>query len=110
MMIVFNYLDPLGRGLLPYISEISTALIACLLVMGGGDINALLRRWLRPYHFLIRTGVFILINAFGYGLIIVKATPYLNMTLRNLQPGMMFSIVILCFIIIGLWAQRNRQI
>lgn len=54
--------------------------------------------------------IFILINAFGYGLIIVKASPYLARTLAQLERGMMFLIVVISFIVIGLWAQRNRQI
>lgn len=105
-----EYLHILGRYLLPYLSEISTALIACTLVMAGGEINSIVRRWLRNYNFVLRTIAFVLINAFGYGLIIIKATPYLTRTLRSLDSGIMFSIVLTYFIIIGLWAQRNRQI
>lgn len=105
-----EYLNLLGDYLVPYLTEISTALIACALVMAGGEINAVLRKVLRPYNFVIRTFAFVLINAFGYGLIIVKATPYLSRTLRSLETGIMFSSVVLVFVCIGLWAQRNRQI
>ncbi|MCW8335814.1 DUF3392 domain-containing protein [Vibrio sp. SCSIO 43135] len=105
-----NFLNTLGGYFVPYLSEISTALIACALVMFGGEINRMLRNALRMQHFLIRTSVFILINAFGYGLIIVKATPYLARTLLDLERGIMFSIIISSFIVIGIWAQKNRQI
>jgi len=107
---MFNYLAPAAKYLLPYLSEISTALIACFLVMAGGEINTLVRRQLRNYNFVLRTIVFILINAFGYGLIIVKATPYLTRTLGNLDAGIMVFVIIVSFIVIGTWAQRNRQI
>ncbi|GAK86771.1 hypothetical protein JCM19238_4379 [Vibrio ponticus] len=107
---MFEYLDPAGGYIAPYLNEISTALIACALVMFGGEINTSLRRLLRAQNFVVRTCVFILINAFGYGLIIVKATPYLTRTLSQLPYGMMFSIVVMSFVAIGLWAQRNRQI
>ncbi|MGF1694574.1 DUF3392 domain-containing protein [Vibrio kyushuensis] len=107
---MFDFLAPIGSYLSPYMFEISTALIACMLVVFGAEINRIVRHTLRTQHFLIRTIVFILINAFGYGLIIVKATPYLSRTLSGLNSGMMFSIVLVSFIIIGLWAQRNRQI
>lgn len=109
-LVFMEYLDLMGGYLRPYLTEISTALIACILVMAGGEINALLRRLLRNTNFALRTVAFVLINAFGYGLIIVKATPYLSRTLRGLEAGIMFSIVLFCFIFIGLWAQRNRQI
>ncbi|KJY84881.1 membrane protein [Vibrio galatheae] len=105
-----EYLNLFGGYLRPYLGEISTALIACTLVMAGGEINALVRKLLRNTNFALRTIVFVLINAFGYGLIIIKATPYLSRTLSGLEAGIMFSIVLFCFMIIGLWAQRNRQI
>ena len=109
-MMIFEFLSPAGKYLLPYLTEISTALIACFLVMAGGEINTLLRRTLRNHNFVLRTVVFVLINAFGYGLIIVKATPYLARTLRDMDAGIMVSISIVSFILIGSWAQRNRQI
>ncbi|KGY12166.1 membrane protein [Vibrio tubiashii] len=105
-----DYLNLLGGYLRPYLTEISTALIACTLVMAGGEINAMLRRILRNSNFALRTVAFVLINAFGYGLIIVKATPYLSRTLGELEAGIMLAIILFCFTLIGLWAQRNRQI
>ncbi|PXA74248.1 DUF3392 domain-containing protein [Vibrio sp. 11986-1-5] len=105
-----SFLAPAGQYLAPYLAEISMALIACWLVMLGGEVNALLRRLMRNQHFIIRTLVFIIVNAFGYGLLIVKASPYLTRTLANLERGMMFSIIMISFIVIGLWAQKNRQI
>lgn len=107
---MMSFLAPAGQYLAPYLAEISIALIACWLVMLGGEVNALLRRLMRNQHFIIRTLVFIIVNAFGYGLLIVKASPYLTRTLANLERGMMFSIIMISFIVIGLWAQKNRQI
>lgn len=107
---MMSFLAPAGQYLAPYLAEISIALIACWLVMLGGEVNALLRRLMRNQHFIIRTLVFIIVNAFGYGLLIVKASPYLTRTLANLERGVMFSIIMISFIVIGLWAQKNRQI
>lgn len=107
---MMSFLAPAGQYLAPYLAEISMALIACWLVMLGGEVNALLRSLMRNQHFIIRTLVFIIVNAFGYGLLIVKASPYLTRTLANLERGLMFSIIMISFIVIGLWAQKNRQI
>ncbi|WP_238116478.1 DUF3392 domain-containing protein [Vibrio cincinnatiensis] len=107
---MLSFFAPAGHYIAPYLAEVSMALIACLLVMLGGEINALLRRIMLNQHFILRTLAFIAINAFGYGLIIVKASPYLTRTLSHLERGMMFSIVIISFVVIGLWAQKNRQI
>ena len=107
---MMSFFAPAGQYLVPYLAEISMALIACWLVMLGGEVNALLRRLMHNQHFIVRTLVFIIVNAFGYGLLIVKASPYLTRTLANLERGMMFSIIMISFIVIGLWAQKNRQI
>ncbi|MDE1514330.1 MULTISPECIES: DUF3392 domain-containing protein [Vibrio] len=109
-MQLFDFLSPAGQILLPYLNEIATALIACGLVMFGGEMNAFLRQTLRNQHFLVRTLAFIFINAFGYGLIIIKATPYLAQLFAQLDSGIMLTVIVSCFIVIGLWAQRNRQI
>ncbi|GAL34192.1 hypothetical protein JCM19240_1100 [Vibrio maritimus] len=107
---MFDVFAPGGQFISPYLLEIATALVACMLVVLGADINRLMRNALRDTNFVIRTGCFILLNAFGYGLIIIKATPALKNALSNIEPGLMFSIVVLSFIGIGIWAQRNRQI
>jgi hypothetical protein len=107
---VMDYIYPLGKLIYPYLNDISVALIACALVVFGSDINAFLRRRMRQQHFIIRTIAFILLNAFGYGFVIVKLSPYLARTLKHLDKGMMFAIVVASFVLIGLWAQRNRQI
>lgn len=106
---MLSFLAPAGNAIYPYLSEISTALIACLLVMAGGEINAFLRRVMALQPFILRTAVFIIVNAFGYGLLIIKLTPYLTTFLRQLERGMMFTLILSSFILIGLWAQRNRQ-
>lgn len=110
MQLIMNLLNSLGLHLYPYLSEISTALVACLLVISGGKINRALCAMLRNESFIVRTLVFVLINAFGYGLIIVKATPYISQTLRSLDAGIMLITVIVSFFAIGAWAQRNRQV
>lgn len=107
---MMSFFAPAGQYLAHYLAEISMALIACWLVMLGSEVNALLRRLMRNQHFIARTLVFIIVNAFGYGLLIVKASPYLTRTLANLERGMMFSVIMVSFIVIGLWAQKNRQI
>jgi hypothetical protein len=101
---------PIGKQLVPYTPEISIALIACFLVLIGGEINRLLRRVMVRQHFILRTLAFILLNAFGYGLLIVKATPHLSQWLRSLQYGTLFSFIAVCFIAIGLWAQKHRHV
>lgn len=101
---------PAGQHIVPYISQISVAFIACSLVILGGDINRFLRRILSGQHFIIRTLVFIALNAFGYGLLIVKASPFLSGWLHSIDRGSLFVAVLSSFTVIGMWAQKNRQV
>lgn len=107
---VISFFNSMGSYLTPYLSDISVAMIACALVMLGGDINRALRAFLSGKHFLIRTVAFIGVNAFGYGLLIVKVSPFLTSALRSIEPALMLAIVLSTFIIIGMWAQKNRQV
>lgn len=107
---MFDILAPIGRYIFPYIPEISVAFIACILVILGGNINRFLRNVLVRQNFIVRTIAFIALNAFGYGLLIVKASPYLANWLNTLNSGVLFVTVISCFIFIGAWAQKQRHV
>lgn len=107
---LLSFFNQVGNYLTPYLSDISIAMIACSLVMLGGDINKALRAFLSGKHFIIRTCAFIGVNAFGYGLLIVKMSPILSSALKSIQPAFMLAIVLSTFIMIGIWAQKNRQV
>ncbi|WP_028774860.1 DUF3392 domain-containing protein [Shewanella waksmanii] len=104
-----SFLHQLGTKLYPWLTEISTAIIACFLVVFGGDINRILRRKLVGRNFILRTLVFILINAFGFGLLIVAATPWLASLLSQLSSVYLLLILVAIFTFIGIWAQKNNQ-
>ncbi|KPA51922.1 membrane protein [Photobacterium leiognathi subsp. mandapamensis] len=108
-MDIIIFLSELGHSIRPWLDDISTAIVACLLVVFGGDINRLLRRRLSKYNFIIRTLAFILVNAFGYGLLIVYLSPLLHRELLNIPNYLSISIITATFIFIGCWAQRNKQ-
>ncbi len=94
----------------PYLSEIAIALVACSLVMAGGEINRHLRAVLRGHNFIVRTLVFVLLNAFGYGLVIVHLSPQLAKMLASLSSSWLVGVVLSTFVLIGLWAQHNKQV
>jgi uncharacterized membrane protein len=107
---MLDFLAPAGKYLVPYTSEIAVAFITSLLVILGGNINQMLRNLIGRRHFVIRTLAFILLNAFGYGLFIIKVSPYLSLWLRNLDHAILVLIVIISFLAIGIWAQKNRHV
>ncbi|WP_318837926.1 DUF3392 domain-containing protein [Neiella holothuriorum] len=92
------------------LATISTALLACSIVVFGADINQVLRKAMRGQHFVVRTSVFILINAFGFGFVIVKMAPWLASQLAQLSLYWLIGSLLVAFFAIGSWAQRNRHV
>jgi cell division protein FtsW (lipid II flippase) len=110
MNLLIELLTDSGQFIRPWLSEISTAMVACLLVVFGADINRALRRQLSGTNFIIRTLVFILVNAFGYGFLIVSVSPWLAKQLSHIPSQWLICLVVTVFIFVGSWAQRNRQV
>ena len=96
--------------LYPWLNEIATAIIACFLVAFGADVNRFLRRKLLGRSFVLRTFTFVMVNAFGYGLLIVTVSPLLAKNMAKLPAPWLLWFVIVIFLLIGSWAQKNRQV
>ncbi|MBY4675477.1 DUF3392 domain-containing protein [Marinobacterium arenosum] len=100
----------LSHQVRPYLNQCAMAMIATVLVIYGSDINNAIKRLIARHHFLIRTLVFVLVCAFGYGLLTVWLTPLLAGQLARI-PGLYLAPAIgLIFIALGILAQRQRQI
>jgi hypothetical protein len=99
----------LGNMLRPWAFDIATAMVVCLILVFSADVNRILRRHLLGHSFVLRTFVFIIVNAFGYGLLIVKATPWVARHIVAMPSHWMFLLIVAMFIFIGYWAQRNSQ-
>ncbi len=107
---MLEILTSVGNKLVPYLTEISTAVITCGLVVFGSDINRVMRRLLSGHHFILRTLAFIILNAFGFGFFIVKMSPILAMWLAQIDRYWLALCILSWFTLVGIWAQRNRQV
>lgn len=110
MDLIIRLLSDLGHDIRPWLDDISTAIVACSLVVFGGDFNRFLRRHLSHYNFIIRTIVFIFVNAFGYGFLIINLSPWVYRELLNIPNYLSICIITVFFIFIGCWAQRNKHV
>lgn len=106
---IISALAQVGGLLYPWLDEISTAIVACLLIVFGSDINRWLTRRLSGRSFILRTIVFVLVNAFGYGLLIVTLSPFIAKNMAQISAHWLLLIVISIFVFIGVWAQKHRQ-
>ncbi|CAH0535230.1 hypothetical protein VST7929_02880 [Vibrio stylophorae] len=105
-----QFLLPIARWCYPHLFEIATALVTCTLIMVGVHINRAVRGLVKTAHFIVRTAVFVLLNAFGYAMLIIHASPWLAQVLRRPPPSGFLAVICLWFIAIGIWAQNNRQV
>lgn len=94
----------------PHTDNIALAIIATLLVIFGEDINRTVKKQLRPFPYLVRLFGFIILCAFGYGAMTVYATPLMESLIKQIPELYLAPCIALLFILIGLLAERRRQI
>jgi membrane protease YdiL (CAAX protease family) len=94
----------------PYYSEIALIILATLLVIYGDLLNKHIKRMVHSYHFLIRTLVFVLVCAFGYGLVVVYLSPYVKELILFIPYLYRGLSLFLLFLLLGYLAENRRYI
>jgi len=105
-----SYLLQLSQWIQPYYSQVAMTIIATLLVVYGDVLNKHIKRALAPYHFILRTSVFVLICAFGYGAVILFATPFVKQGILLLPAIYQGLVVVMIFLLLGYLAENRRYI
>ncbi|GLX76897.1 hypothetical protein tinsulaeT_02370 [Thalassotalea insulae] len=100
----------LGQWFRPYQYQCAMALIATILVIFGNDINGAIKQLVRKQHFIVRTVIFVIVCAIGYGLATVWLTGLLSAQLAKVPDLYIVPVVVLSFISLGSYAQRQRHI
>ncbi|RUO35422.1 DUF3392 domain-containing protein [Aliidiomarina sanyensis] len=93
------------RGHLFYVSMMISATV---LVIWGGDINRIVRNQVQTYHFVVRTTVFVLLCAFGYGLLLNWLAPFLHFQLAQVSSRYLGVLILGIMIGLGMIAERKR--
>ncbi|XQW86509.1 DUF3392 domain-containing protein [Thalassotalea piscium] len=105
-----DWILALGQEFRHYQYQSSLAIIATLLVIFGNDINNVVRRLVSKQHFIVRSLVFVLVCAFGYGLLTVYLTSVLNQQLNKIPSLYIAPTIIGIFLALGMYAQKQRHI
>lgn len=100
----------LSQWLYPWLGEISMAIMATLLVIYGETINRMLKRQIVGWHFILRTLIFIILCAFGYGALLVYVTPLLTKLLASVGMIYLGPLVLGVFITLGTIAEKKNRI
>ncbi len=91
-----------------HVLAIATAFTTALLVIYGDEINAAVKRRIRPYPFVVRTLIFVLLCSFGYGMLTVLITPSVAQLLRYFGDQYVAVVVVASFMAIGVLAERKK--
>ncbi len=105
-----DLLIELGQGFRGYQYQTAMAIIATLLVIFGNDINNSLKKLVAKQHFIIRSVIFILVCAFGYGLLTIWLTGLLSTQLSHIPNVYIVPAIFLIFSLLGIYAQKQRHI
>ena len=99
-----------GQWFRPYQFQAAMAIIATLLVLFGHEINGWIKSLLKNQNFVIRSVIFVLVCAFGYGLATVWLTSLLSAQLVKIPNLYVLPLVIGIFIVLGMYAQKQKHI
>ncbi len=108
--VFIEFFNDLGQWFRPYQYQAALAIIATLLVIFGNDINGAVKRLIGRQHFIIRTLAFVLVCAFGYGLLTVWLTSLLAQQLANIPTVYVVPVVFFIFVALGAYMQKQRHI
>jgi len=100
----------MGESVRPHIANFAMMIVATLLVIYGNHINQAIRRQVSGMHFIFRTLIFILVCAFGYGLLTQWLTPLLAAALASITNQWLGVVSTGILVMLGVLAERGRQI
>lgn len=85
-------------------------LMATILVVYGDIINKYIKGILSPCHFIVRAALFVVLCAFGYGLLTLYGAPFLKHVIAYLPWQYQGIGFIGAFLLIGILAEQRRYI
>ena len=100
----------IGQWFRGYQYQTAMAIVATVLVIFGNDINNAVRRLVAKQHFIIRCFTFIVVCAFGYGLLTVWLTRLLSQQLSQVPNSYVLPLIVAIFSVLGVYAQKRRHI
>lgn len=110
MDIINEILYRSGNWMHSHMNSITLALVATLLVIYGDQINNLVKRFLRPYPRFVRLLGFVVLCAFGYGLLTVLLTPVFAGWFSLVNTKWLAPLVVGAFFLVGWMAERKNHV
>jgi len=110
MDIIYDLNLQLARHMRFNLSEIALAMVATCLVIYGNNLNNYIKSVVSSWPFIAHISVFILMCTFGYGLLTIWLQPILTTGLKQVTLSYLPLTVLAVFILLGVLAERKRQV
>lgn len=107
---LFDGLQFAAQSLHPYLNQIAMLITVCLIALYANDLNKFIKGIVGRRHFIIRTALFIVITAFGYGALTLWLTPLIAEGLASLKNVWLTPVVCVVFIVLGVIADRKNHL
>lgn len=99
-----------ARWLLSYVNSIAMLLTVCVVSLYANDVLKLTKGLVTSHHFVIRVACFVLVTAFGFGLIVIWLSPLLVKGLLLFNVKWLPLTVLIAFLILGSIADKKNQL
>jgi len=90
--------------------SVAVAIEATAIAVFGGYINSFIKLVTKRMHFLVRFGCYILVYAFGIGILSAKAVSFLQKFFLTLPALHLLFLVAAAFLLLCFMAKRQRHI
>jgi uncharacterized membrane protein YfcA len=90
--------------------SVAVAIVATAFAVFGGSINSIIRLVTKKMHFIVRFAFYILVYAFGIGILSAQAVSFLRKFLLALLAPHLLLFVAIVFLLLCFMAKKQRQI
>ena len=104
------YIHQFANFLRVHMDSISIGLVATLLIIYGGHINAYFKKITRSLPFLGRFALFVLLCSAGYAFLSSQAVTLLKMLLRGQADLPLIGIIAAAFVLLAFCARSGKDV
>jgi len=90
--------------------SVAVAIEATTIAVFGGYINSFIRLVTKRMHFMVRFACYILVYAFGIGILSAKAVSFLQKFFLTLPPLHLLLLIAAVFLLLCFMAKKQRHI
>ena len=105
-----EYINEAAKFLRSHSYNICFAWTAALLVIFGSNLARFAKNMASTWHFVFRVIFFMIVCGFGYGILTVFVTRFLNQQLNSLSNIWVIIATLIAFFGLGVLADRKNQI